>query len=209
MVGRLDDGGVVQKHLGTIFSAQLFFSLLFGGLAFWMFYKLGRQFAEIISVIFGITDFVSHKMASVILATAAFIIVCFLVTYTVGAHYGMRKNVQSTIVGMLATSALAIMLISLTDSHLLIPILVLGLAIALFGFHSSNQIHESLRQEQVSAGQRRRTVTRVSSSRTVSKKPRKTYTVVQKNKKKTVKKKAPAKKKKARSRSTTRSRKKR
>jgi hypothetical protein len=141
---------IIQKNLAKIFSAQLFFSLLFGGLMFWMFIKLGRQFVEIITVIFSLKDFASHEMATVILASIAFIVTCFLVVYTVGNHFGMKKKFSTTIVGMLATSALCVMIILVTASKLLIPILFLSLMIAIFGFHSSNQIHESLQISETS-----------------------------------------------------------
>ncbi|MAG60317.1 hypothetical protein CL619_00875 [archaeon] len=144
MVEQIKEAQVVQKHLSTILSAQLFFSILFGGLGFWMFSKLGKQFAGIITVIFSLENFSSHSMASVIMASVAFIAINFLVVYTVGAHYGMKKSFSTSIIGMLATSALAVMLISVTDSSLLIPILLLSLLIAVFGFHSSNQVHASL-----------------------------------------------------------------
>ena len=151
MVGQSEQAQIVKKHLGMILSAQLFFSILFGSLAFWMFIKLGKQFAGIIAVILSQENFTSHAMAAVIMASVAFIVISFLVIYTVGAHYGMKKSFSTTVVGMLATSALAVMLISVTKSHLLIPILLLSLLIALFGFHSSNQVHASLQETKKTA----------------------------------------------------------
>ncbi len=144
MVGQVTEAQIIQKHLGLILSAQLFFSILFGGLTFWLFIKLGKQLAGIIAIIFSLENFASHEMASIILATIGFIVVCFLVVYTVGAHFGIKKRFSTTLIGMLATSSLAVMLMLVSESNLLIPVLLLSMIISILGFHSSNEIHPSL-----------------------------------------------------------------
>lgn len=137
---------IIQRNLAKIVSMQLLFSIIFGSLAFWMFIRLGRQFVEIVTVVFGLTDFASHEMAAVILAAIAFTVTCFLVIYTVGSHYGMKKYFSTTIIGMLATSTISVILIIVTGSNFLIPVLLLALLISLFGFHNSNQVHVSLQE---------------------------------------------------------------
>ena len=140
---------MLQKHLGTIISLQLFFSLLFGGLVFWMFFKLGTPLAEIVAIAFGLTDFASHHLASVILATIGFIVVSFLAIHTVGAHYGIHKNSQSTFVGMLASSTIVVALLCVIGPQFIIPLLLLSLVIAFFGFHNSHYVHTSLQEDRL------------------------------------------------------------
>ena len=75
--------GIAQKHLGTILSFQILFSIIFGGLAFWAFNELSDNIIATIFTISGNTLNITNAFLPVIIATKAFIIVTFIAVYTV------------------------------------------------------------------------------------------------------------------------------
>ena len=137
MVATKETGHHASK-LVKILSMQLFFAILFGALAYLFFYIIAAKIITIISVILPpLENFQGHELNAVILALLGFIMASFLAVYTVGQHYHLKKQFSTIIVGMLATSALAIILLLVVGQSFLVPILLLSLLVALFGYHSN------------------------------------------------------------------------
>ncbi len=133
-------GHHVKKHLAKILSLQLFFALLFGSLGFIFFYLVGPKIAVVISFIIPIGSLTSHELTAITLAVIGFVIASFLAVYTVGQHYYLKKQFSTILIGTIATSTLAIILLWILKQSFLVPILIMSLLVALFGYHSNEVI---------------------------------------------------------------------
>jgi len=133
--------------LTKIIALQLFFSILFGSLAFVLFFTIGRKFAGIISVIFALNEFASHDLAASILATTFTIFTIYLSVYTTGQHYGINKKFSTVFIGTIATIVIGLLFLVLLGPQFIVTILFISLLIALFGFHNQSIVHASLQKE--------------------------------------------------------------